>query len=133
MGFREDGRLLACDLYIVQENGPYTGFGDWNAAASAVSLVYTPEAMRFRGIPVLGNTPPKGAQRGPGQNQIATAVEPLLDKAAQQLGLDQVAIRRINAPDHDSKYGGDQGPVTSAYMREALDPVSYTHLRAHET
>ncbi|MFP6644000.1 MAG: molybdopterin cofactor-binding domain-containing protein, partial [Candidatus Latescibacterota bacterium] len=121
LGFREDGRLLACDLYIVQENGPYTGFGDWNAAASAVSLVYTPEAMRFRGIPVLGNTPPKGAQRGPGQNQIATAVEPLLDKAARQLGLDQVAIRRINAPDHDSLYGGDQGPITSSYLPEALD------------
>ena len=121
LGFREDGRLLACDLYIVQENGPYTGFGDWNAAASAVSLVYTPEAMRFRGIPVLGNTPPKGAQRGPGQNQIATAVEPLLDKAARQLGLDQVAIRRINAPDHDSLYGGDQGPITSSYLPEALE------------
>ena len=28
MGFRADGKLLAADLYIVQENGPDIGFGD---------------------------------------------------------------------------------------------------------
>ena len=121
MGFRGDGRLLACDLYIIQEAGPKGGFGDWMAAASAVSLVYTPVAMRFRGVSVGTNTPPRGAQRGPGQNQIAIAVEPLLDKAAGKLGIDQFAIRRINAPGHDAKYGGDQGAITSSYMGEALD------------
>jgi CO/xanthine dehydrogenase Mo-binding subunit len=76
--------------------------------------------MRFRGIPVSTNTPPRGAQRGPGQNQIAAAVEPLIDKAARQLGIDRLAIRRINAPDSDSRYGGNQGPITSAYLRDAL-------------
>ncbi len=121
MGFGADGRLLACDLYIIQEQGPKNGFGDWTSAAGAVSLVYTPVAMRFRGVSVLTNTPPRGAQRGPGQNQIAIAVEPLLDKAAGKLGIDPFAIRRINAPDHDAKYGDRRAPVTSAYMKEALD------------
>jgi xanthine dehydrogenase molybdenum-binding subunit len=121
MGFREDGRLLAVDLYIVQENGPNQGFGDLGSAASAVSLVYTPISMRYRGIAVLTNTPPRGAQRGPGQNQMHTAIEPLIDKAARELGLDQVEIRRLNAPTHDSGYGSSQGPITSAYLREALD------------
>ena len=121
MGFREDGRLLAVDLCIVQENGPNSGFGDYTSAADAVSIVYTPEAMRFRGVRVLTNTPPRGAQRGPGQNQIAAAVEPLVDKAARELGVDRVAIRRINAPGHDWRYGGNQRGITSAYLREALD------------
>jgi CO/xanthine dehydrogenase Mo-binding subunit len=121
MGFAADGRVTAVDLYIVQENGPNTGFNDWMSAAEAVSLVYTPPAMRFRGVPVLTNTPPRGPQRGPGQNQIAAAVEPLIDKAARQLNLDQVAIRRINAPDNDAKMGANQGGVTSAYLKDALD------------
>lgn len=121
MGFGADGRLLACDLYIVQEQGPKNGFGDWTSAAGAVSLVYTPVAMRFRGVSILTNTPPRGAQRGPGQNQIAIAVEPLLDKAARQLEIDPFAIRRLNAPDHDAKYSDHRDPVTSAYMKEALD------------
>jgi CO/xanthine dehydrogenase Mo-binding subunit len=77
--------------------------------------------MRYRGIQVSTNTTPTGAQRGPGQNQIAAAIEPLIDKAAKALNLDRVAIRRINAADNNAKYDSQQGPVTSAYQREALD------------
>ncbi len=121
MGFGADGRITAVDLYIVQENGPNTGFNDFVSAAEAVSIVYQPPAMRFRGVPVLTNTPPRGPQRGPGQNQIAAAVEPLIDKAARQLGVDRVAIRRINAPDNAAKIGSMQGGVTSAYLKNALD------------
>jgi xanthine dehydrogenase molybdenum-binding subunit len=120
IGFQSNGRISALDLYVVQENGAYAGFGDYRSAGGAASMVYTPQAMRFRGTPVYTNTPMRGAQRGPGQNQIACAIEPLIDKAAEQLGIDRLAIRRINAPDSKSKVGGNQGPVTSAYMKEAL-------------
>jgi CO/xanthine dehydrogenase Mo-binding subunit len=121
MGFAADGRVTAVDLYIVQENGPNQGFNDWMSAAEAVTIIYQPAAMRFRGVPVATNTPPRGPQRGPGQNQIAAAVEPLIDKAARELGLDRVAIRRINAPDNSAKIGSMQGGVTSAYLKDALD------------
>jgi CO/xanthine dehydrogenase Mo-binding subunit len=121
MGFRADGRVLAADLSIVQQNGPYNGGGDLGAAAGAITLIYQPLAMRYRGIQVSTNTTPTGAQRGPGQNQIAAAVEPLIDKAAKALNLDPLAIRRINAAGNDAKYDSQQGPVTSAYQREALE------------
>jgi xanthine dehydrogenase molybdenum-binding subunit len=121
IGFRADGRVTAVDLYIVQENGPNTGFNDWLSAADAVSIVYQPAAMRFRGVPVMTNTPPRGPQRGPGQNQIAMAIEPLIDKAARQLGIDRLEIRRINAPDDKGKIGAMQGGLTSAHLREALE------------
>src|SRR5690606_14709810 len=48
IGFAANGRITAVDLYIVQENGPNSGFNDWRSAADAVSIVYTPPAMRFR-------------------------------------------------------------------------------------
>jgi CO/xanthine dehydrogenase Mo-binding subunit len=121
IGFRADGRITAVDLYIVQQNGPYNGGGDLGGAAGAVSLIYQPLAMRYRGVQVSTNTTPTGAQRGPGQNQIAAALEPLIDKAAKELKLDRVAIRRINAADNSAKYDAQQGPVTSAYQREALE------------
>ena len=57
LGFREDGKLLAADLYIVQENGPHIGAGDFRSAGNALSMVYQPLAMRFRAVPVLTNTP----------------------------------------------------------------------------
>ncbi len=51
----------------------------------ALSLLYQPEAMRWRGMPVYANSPLRSAQRGPGYNQIAHIMEPLLDKAAREL------------------------------------------------
>ena len=121
IGFAEDGKITAVDLYIVQSNGPKTGFPDYNSAAGAVSICYQPNAMRYRGIPVLTNTPPGGAQRGPGQNQIAMAFEPFLDRAAKELGLDRLEVRKLNAPDNDAIFGGNQRGVTSAYQKEALE------------
>ncbi len=124
LGFGEDGRLLAADVFVVQDLGPTTGFPDFNNVGSATSIVFQPANMRFRATPVLTNTVPKGAQRGPGENQTANMFEPLIDKAARELGLDRVAIRVINAPGRggaEAKYGKDQGPVTSAYLKEALE------------
>ena len=103
IGFRADGRITAVDLFLVQQNGPYTGGGDLGGAAGAVSLLYQPPAMRYRGVAVSTNTTPTGAQRGPGQNQIAAALEPLLDKAATALGVDRLALRRINAADNSAR------------------------------
>ena len=120
LGFAKSGELIAADLYVVQQNGPNSGFPDLSSAGSAVSLIYTPKSMRWRGIPVMTNRPPCGAQRGPGQNQIAVIVEPLLDKAAKELGVDRLKIREMNAPDHDTLYDGDQHGVTSSYIPEAL-------------
>ncbi|MGY8794778.1 MAG: xanthine dehydrogenase family protein molybdopterin-binding subunit, partial [Woeseiales bacterium] len=120
IGFRDDGRISAMDLFIIQDIGCQTGFPSASAAAGATSLVYQPETMRFRAIPVMTNTTPKGAQRGPGQNQIASAIEPLLDQAAVNLELDRLQIRVTNAPDNDSLHGPKQEPMTSAYIKEAL-------------
>ncbi|HVY63622.1 MAG TPA: xanthine dehydrogenase family protein [Gammaproteobacteria bacterium] len=120
MGFDKSGRVTAADLYIVQENGPTTGFPDWPSAGDTVSILYQPPAMRFRGMCVMTNTIPRVAQRGPGHNQTVAAVEPIIDKAARQLGIDRLEIRRINGPKMDAKLGAQQGPVTSCYLQEAM-------------
>ncbi|NNE61648.1 MAG: xanthine dehydrogenase family protein molybdopterin-binding subunit [Woeseia sp.] len=121
IGFAEDGRLVAADMFIVEDIGPNATGGDGSSAAGAVSLVYDPLAMRFRGLPVLTNTTPRGAQRGPGQNQIAAVMAPIMDKAAHDLGLDRVEIRRVNAANNATTAYAGQEKVTSAYMKEALD------------
>lgn len=91
------------------------------SCGQVASLAYQPEAMRHRGVPVFTNTPPKSAQRGPGGAQITGMLEPIMDKAARELGIDRLAIRRIKAPDSDSRYGPDRTPISSAFVREALD------------
>ena len=46
---------------------------------------------------------------------------PIMDKAARELGLDRLEIRRVNAAHNETTVEEDQGPITSAYMKEALD------------
>jgi CO/xanthine dehydrogenase Mo-binding subunit len=121
LGFAADGEVLAADVYIVQENGATVGFADWPSAGDTVSILYQPRAMRWRGIAVQTNTPPRTAQRGPGHNQTVSAVEPLIDKAARQLGIDRFELRRKNAPGRNARFGENQAPVTSSYLQEALD------------
>ncbi|RLA34595.1 MAG: xanthine dehydrogenase family protein molybdopterin-binding subunit [Gammaproteobacteria bacterium] len=121
MGFAADGRATAADVFIIEDIGANATGGDASSAGGAISLVYDPASMRFRGVPVLTNTTPRGAQRGPGQNQIAAAMAPVMDKAARELGIDRLEIRRVNAVNNDTTVNEDQGPVTSAYMKEALD------------
>jgi CO/xanthine dehydrogenase Mo-binding subunit len=124
LGFRADGKLLAADMYLVQESGPHATAGDFRAAGGALTMMYQPDACRFRTVPVLTNTVPVGAHRGPGENQFAALVEPMMDKAARQLNVDRIALRRINAPDSNGKIGKERGPLTSAFQKEALDKAA---------
>ncbi len=127
MGFLEDGRVAAIDLYIVQDNGPYNRQGDFTTGALIASLQYQPLAIRFRGVSVLTNTPPRVSQRAPGGMQIVAMLEPLMDKAARKLGVDRLAIRRLNAPAGKAPMGaanpqtGQRRYATSAFVREAID------------
>jgi CO/xanthine dehydrogenase Mo-binding subunit len=125
IGFRKDGRITALDLFMVEDNGPYGPMGDHRSGAAAASLIWQPLAMRFRGVPVITNTPPRSQQRSPGPMQANAIVDPVVTKAAKQLGLDQVAIRRINSPEGKALYGPPAGKerrhVTSAFVKDALD------------
>ena len=126
LGMRKDGRITAIDMYAICDNGPYDAQGDGRSAGTTISLAYQPETMRWRGLTVLTNTPPKTSQRAPGGAQGIGLIEPLISKAARKLGLDQVAVRYINAPAGKAPFGpalpnGKQAYVTSAFVKEALD------------
>jgi len=125
-GFDKEGHLLAVDLFNVTENGPFDQVGDGRSAGDTISLTYQPKAMRWRGVNVLTNTPPRGAQRAPGGMQGQAIMEPVLAEAARKLGVDEVQIHRINAPAGKALFGapnarGQRNYTTSAFVKEALD------------
>ncbi|MGA2596192.1 MAG: xanthine dehydrogenase family protein molybdopterin-binding subunit [Bryobacteraceae bacterium] len=124
IGFSKEGRILALDMFVISNNGPYDAQGDAPTSGHMVSLLYQPQAMRWRGVTVLTNTPPRSAQSSPGGLQGITITEPIVAKAARKLGLDQVAIRYINCPEGKAPYGpmvqGKLQHATSAFLKEAL-------------
>ena len=126
VGFRKDGRITAMDLFLVQDTGAYGPMGDHRSAGNAASLIYQPLAMRWRAANVVTNTPPRNQQRSPGPMQANGILEPVVTKAAKQLGLDQVEIRKINSPEGKAPFGpagtnGKRPYVTSAFVKQALD------------
>ncbi|MGE3511421.1 MAG: xanthine dehydrogenase family protein molybdopterin-binding subunit [Vicinamibacterales bacterium] len=127
-GFDKEGRITALDLFVISDNGPYEAQGDGGIGGLIASLLYQPLAMRYRTLTVLTNTPPRISQSQPGGMQAITVVERAVEKAARELGIDQVTIRRVNAPKGQA-VAGPPGPgapkggmrTTSAFMQEALD------------
>ena len=74
----------------------------------------------------MTNTPPRVSQSQPGGFQGIALVEPILSKAARKLGIDQVAIHRINCPEGKALVGGPdrtgkRAHITGTYIKEALD------------
>jgi xanthine dehydrogenase molybdenum-binding subunit len=124
-GFSKEGRILALDMFVISNNGPYDAQHDVPTSGMIVSLLYQPEAMRFRGATILTNTPTRSAQSSPGGFQGIIIMEPVIAKAARKLGLDQVAIRRINCPEGKAPFGapvdGKRPYATSAFLKQALD------------
>jgi xanthine dehydrogenase molybdenum-binding subunit len=125
VGFDKDGKITALDYFTVTNSGAYDAVTDGGSSARIVSLLYQPEAMRFRGVTVMTNTPTRSAQSSPGGLQGISIMEPILAKAARKLGMDQVALRRVNCPEGKADYGavinGKRGHTTSCFMRDALD------------
>jgi xanthine dehydrogenase molybdenum-binding subunit len=125
IGFSKEGRIQALDMFVIANNGPYDAVGDVPSSGRIVSLLYQPEAMRWRGATILTNTPPRSAQSSPGGLQGIIIIEPIIAKAARKLGLDQVAIRRINCPEGKAPFGpainGKRQYSTSAFLKDALD------------
>ena len=125
IGFAKDGRITALDLFIVQDTGAYGPLGDHRSAGLAASLIYQPPAMRWRAVNVMTNTPPRTQQRSPGPMQANGIIEPVISKAARQLGIDQVEIRSMNSPSGKALFGpagpnGQRPHITSAFIKEAL-------------
>jgi len=79
-GIPADGRITALDLFIVKDNGPYGPMGDYRSAANAASLIWQPLAMRWRGVAVITNTPPRSQQRSPGAMQANAIMEPVVTR-----------------------------------------------------
>jgi xanthine dehydrogenase molybdenum-binding subunit len=68
VGFSKEGRITALDMFVLCSNGPYDKMGDAASSGRIVSLLYQPQTMRWRGVSVLTNTPPRSAQSAPGRH-----------------------------------------------------------------
>jgi CO/xanthine dehydrogenase Mo-binding subunit len=134
-GLTRDGRMTAMDIDVVLDGGAY-------ATLSAVVLSrgvlhasgpYRCDNVRIRGRAMMTNTPPNGAFRGFGAPQTQFAAEVHMERIAEQLKIDPVTLRDLNAlrPGDTTATGQTLGADCSAreVLREAVRRTNFTKRR----
>ncbi|HET6630688.1 MAG TPA: xanthine dehydrogenase family protein molybdopterin-binding subunit [Woeseiaceae bacterium] len=99
LGLDEDGRMLAMRAFVTGNVGAYCSQAGpiipWFGACMTTGVYDIPVA-RIEVRMAVTNTVPVDAYRGAGRPEAAYLVERLVDKAARQLGIDRVELRRRN-------------------------------------
>src|SRR6185312_1480225 len=97
--FAADGELLELRDTVWHDNGAYVRTHGVVVAELTLSMLpgpYRVAAYEGRAHVALTNKTPCGTYRGPGRYEATFARERLLDAAADELGIDRLALRRRN-------------------------------------
>lgn len=106
-GTRKDGTLTACYARIIMDAGAFAGSPV--SAASIVSFApYKVDNLKIDGYDVVTNKPRVQAYRAPGGTPAGFAIESHMDEVAEQLGIDPLQFRMINAVEEGDRMTNDQ-------------------------
>ena len=101
LGLSEEGEFLALRVDSTCNLGAYhTGNGPFTQLRNLTRMlpgVYRTPALYLELIGVFTNTVPISSYRGVGRMEAITLMERLIDKAAQQTGMDRLMLRQRNA------------------------------------
>ena len=95
VGMKSDGTVTAMDCRAVLDTGAYlaSGPGVLRRTAQAGLYLYTCPHVRYEGRLAYTNRPAAGSYRGLGAPQGHFALESLIDRGAEQLGIDPLDLR----------------------------------------
>jgi len=98
LGMRRDGAITAVECETIQDGGAFSSYGVATILYSGALLtaIYDIANVRFDGYRIVTNKPSCGPMRGHGTIGARHAFEVLIDRAADELGLDPAVARRRN-------------------------------------
>jgi xanthine dehydrogenase molybdenum-binding subunit len=125
IGADEAGRLSALRARIVGDTGAYSSVGDkvLERAAGHACGAYEVPNVDVEARAVYTNNPPCGAMRGFGVNQVTFAVDGMLDRLADKVGVDGWEIRWRNALDVGKRFGTGQKLGPGVGVKACLEAV----------
>jgi xanthine dehydrogenase molybdenum-binding subunit len=124
-GCDSEGRLTAVEARITGDTGAYASVGAkvLERAAGHSCGPYRVPNVDVEARTVYTNNPPCGAMRGFGANQAAFAIEGVLDRLAEKVGLDGYDIRELNVLDPGDRFATGQLMTESCGIRRTLEAV----------
>lgn len=130
-GVRADGTIVAMEVDVLFDGGAYCTL---SPVVLSRGVLHASGPYRCDNIEILGrttmtNTPPNGAFRGFGAPQTIFAMEVHIERVAEALGMDSVALRRKNAlrPGDTTATGQrlDESCSALAVLEDALTRSDY--------
>jgi aldehyde oxidoreductase len=117
-----EGRLTAVKARFIGDNGGYASVGAkvLERAAGHACSAYIVANVDVQANAILTNNPPCGAMRGFGANQANFAMETLLDRLAEEVGIDGWEIRWRNALSEGDRFGTGQKLGPGVGLKETL-------------
>lgn len=99
IGAKKDGRIIAIQTELYGDTGAYASLGEkvMTRATTHSAGPYDVAHVRADCYAMYTNNPPSGAFRGFGVTQSAFAIESMIDTLAEELELDPVEMRKLNA------------------------------------
>jgi len=124
-GHDASGAITALDFKSFVDGGAYGSYGVASTyyTGALQTVTYKIPHYRFRGIRVFTNKPACGPKRGHGTPQPRYALEIHLDKIAEKLGLDPIAMRRSMLVDEYTMTANHMR-ITSCGLDECLDRIA---------
>jgi xanthine dehydrogenase molybdenum-binding subunit len=124
-GARRDGKLTAVQATLYGDGGAYASLSEkvLTRATTHASGPYDVPHVKVDCFAAYTNNAPCGAFRGFGVSQSCFAVESNMDSLAEQLGIDSVKLRRMNALDVGSVTCTGQLMRESVGLKECIEKV----------
>ena len=109
-GCDSDGKLTAARVRMLGDSGPYASVGMkvLERAAGHATGPYVLAALDVEAVAVRTNNPVCGAFRGFGANQAQFAMEGIMDRLAEKVGINGWEIRSRNVVDPGDVWGPGQ-------------------------
>jgi aerobic carbon-monoxide dehydrogenase large subunit len=140
IGGTRDGKVLALRSSALQDAGAYPQLGAFLVVITRTMAtgVYAIPRLEMNVKSVLTNTTPIAAYRGAGRPEATYAIERAMDLFAGEIGMDPVAVRRLNVLPSDAfpfeTLGGqtyDSGDYARA-LDLAVEAADYEALRREQ-
>jgi len=128
-GCNHDGMLTSLKARMIGDSGPYASVGMkvLERAAGHASGPYVLPAIDVEAVAVRTNNPVCGAFRGFGANQAQFAMEGVMDRLAEQVGISGLEMRRRNAVRPGCVWGPgqvmDDGAGGALACLDAIEPA----------
>jgi selenium-dependent xanthine dehydrogenase len=125
IGCDDQGHLTVVQARIIGDKGAYASVGAkvLERAGGHCTGPYRVPVIDMESVAVYTNNPPCGAMRGFGANQAAFAIEGLIDRLAEKVGIDAYDIRDRNILEAGEAFATGQLLDKPFGLRKTLEAV----------